>query len=108
MRTFSNSTMQPRRWESSKPVDFKLGHYQFSRLGLKFRSLFGRPLQLIDCQNLFCEVDKYARYAHPEVIGVTGRTLWFSGGNEGIGRYLGDNSDWSESSQIAYYLYITI
>jgi hypothetical protein len=36
--------------------------------------LWGRPLQLIDCQNLFCEVDKYARHAHPDVIGITGRT----------------------------------
>ncbi len=47
---------------------------EFSRLGLKFRSLWGRPLQLIDCQNLFCEVDKYARLAHPDVRGITGRT----------------------------------
>lgn len=47
---------------------------EFSRLGLKFRSLWGRPLQLIDCQNLFCEVDKYARLAHPDVCGITGRT----------------------------------
>ena len=31
-----------------------------------FRDLWGRSLQLIDCQNLFCEVDKYARVAHPE------------------------------------------
>lgn len=49
-------------------------HDEFSRLGLNFRSLWGRPLQLIDCQNLFCEVDKYARIAHPEVCGITGRT----------------------------------
>ncbi len=47
---------------------------EFSRLRLKFRSLWGRPLQLIDCQNLFCEVDKYARLAHPDVRGITGRT----------------------------------
>jgi hypothetical protein len=39
-----------------------------------FRDLWGRPLQLIDCQNLFCEVSKYARVAHPEVAGRTGRT----------------------------------
>ena len=25
----------------------------------------GRRLQLIDCQNLFCEVDKYARWRIP-------------------------------------------
>ncbi len=47
---------------------------EFSRLGLKFQSLWGRPLQLIDCQNLFCEVDKYARVAHPNAVGGTGRT----------------------------------
>ncbi|TPE62631.1 hypothetical protein FJQ54_05435 [Sandaracinobacter neustonicus] len=45
-----------------------------ARLGLEFPSLWGRPLQLIDCQNLFCEVDKYARVAHPEAAGLTGRT----------------------------------
>jgi hypothetical protein len=39
---------------------------EFERLGLSFRHLWGRPLQLIDCQNLFCEVDKYSRIAHPE------------------------------------------
>lgn len=47
---------------------------EFDRLGLNFKSLWGRPLQLIDCQNLFCEVDKYARIRHPEVVGITGRT----------------------------------
>jgi thymidylate kinase len=46
---------------------------EFSRLGLTFRSLWGRPLQLIDCQNLFCEVDKYARMAHPNVKGISDR-----------------------------------
>lgn len=47
---------------------------EFERLGLTFRSLWGRPLQLIDCQNLFCEVDKYARVRHPEVEGISGRS----------------------------------
>jgi hypothetical protein len=46
----------------------------FARLGLKFDGLFGRPLKLIDCQNLYCEISKYARVAHPEVVGVSGRT----------------------------------
>lgn len=46
----------------------------FDRLGLAFNGLRGRPLQLIDCQNLFCEVDKYARVAHPEIRGISGRT----------------------------------
>jgi hypothetical protein len=47
---------------------------EFERLGIKFQTLWGRPLQLIDCQNLFCEVDKYARVAHPEIAGISGRT----------------------------------
>ncbi len=46
----------------------------FRDLGLSFPTLWGRPLQLIDCQNLFCEVDKYARVRHPDVRGATGRT----------------------------------
>jgi hypothetical protein len=46
----------------------------FNRLKLSFSGLNGRRLQLIDCQNLFCEVDKYARMAHPEITGYSGRT----------------------------------
>lgn len=47
---------------------------EFGRLGLEFRSLWGRRLQLIDCQNLFCEVSKYTRISHPEIAGLSGRT----------------------------------
>jgi hypothetical protein len=47
---------------------------EFARLGLNFRSLWGRRLQLIDCQNLFCEVSKYTRVSHPEIGGTSGRT----------------------------------
>lgn len=47
---------------------------EFERLGIEFQPLWGRRLQLIDCQNLFCEVGKYARIRHPEVDGVSGRT----------------------------------
>ncbi len=47
---------------------------EFERLGISFKNLWGRPLQLIDCQNLFCETDKYARVAHPEAGGISGRT----------------------------------
>ena len=46
----------------------------FAGLGLEFSGLFGRPLHLIDCQNLFCEVDKYARVAHPNATGISGRS----------------------------------
>jgi len=47
---------------------------EFSARGLTFEDLWGRPLQLIDCQNLFCEVDKYARVTHPEAEGIGQRT----------------------------------
>jgi hypothetical protein len=47
---------------------------ELARQGLHFKTLWGRPLQLIDCQNLFCEVDKYARVMHPEASGASGRT----------------------------------
>ena len=48
--------------------------HEFGRLGLRFRDLWGRRLQLIDCQNLFCEVSKYARMKHPEIGGLSKRT----------------------------------
>jgi len=47
---------------------------QFSERQLEFRSLWGRPLQLIDCQNLFCEIDKYARVRFPRILGRLQRT----------------------------------
>lgn len=47
---------------------------EFSRLGIDFAGLFGRSLKPIDCQNLFCEISKYARAAHPEALGLSGRT----------------------------------
>jgi hypothetical protein len=47
---------------------------EFERLGIHFRSLWGRRLQLIDCQSLFCEVGKYARVSHPDSLGSSGRT----------------------------------
>ena len=41
----------------------------FATLAINFTSLWGRPLQLIDCQNLFCEVGKYAELEHTRVCG---------------------------------------
>lgn len=49
-------------------------HHWFAHFGLEFRGLLGRPLQLVDCQNLFCEISKYSRVAFPAVRGVAGRT----------------------------------
>lgn len=47
---------------------------EFDRLSLDFKDLWGRRLQLIDCQNVFCEVDKYSRVAHPKISGYSQRT----------------------------------
>lgn len=47
---------------------------EFQVRSISFKSLWGRRLQLIDCQNLFCEVDKYARLAHPDAIGIGNRS----------------------------------
>lgn len=40
---------------------------EFKRLNLNFKRIGNRPLQLIDCQNIFCELDKYCRQALPEL-----------------------------------------
>ncbi|MFC0320228.1 nucleotide kinase domain-containing protein [Olivibacter oleidegradans] len=55
------------RWVTESQIN------EFERLDLDFQDLWGRPLQLIDCQNLFCETDKYARVAHPEINGISER-----------------------------------
>ena len=47
---------------------------EFERLGLEFKTLYGRPMQLIDCQNVFCEIDKYSRVAFPEYNESSNRT----------------------------------
>lgn len=47
---------------------------EFERLGIEFQNLWGRRLQQIDIQNVFCEVGKYARVRHPEVTDISGRT----------------------------------
>jgi hypothetical protein len=49
------------RWMADRQDD------EFERLGIDFESLYGRPLQAIDIQNLFCELDKYSRVAFPEL-----------------------------------------
>lgn len=56
------------RWTSAHMEE------DLSRLELGFTGLFGRRPRLIDLQNCFCEISKYSRVAHPEVMGVAGRT----------------------------------
>ena len=45
----------------------------FAVAGVTFPSLPGRALQLIDVQNPFCKINKYARVAYPPFAGVDGR-----------------------------------
>ena len=40
---------------------------EFKRLNLDFKMIGNRPLQLIDCQNIFCELDKYLRQKMPNL-----------------------------------------
>ncbi len=47
---------------------------EFRSRGIHFQWLGKRKLQLIDVQNLFCEIDKYARVRFPEAHGTTSRT----------------------------------
>jgi hypothetical protein len=49
-------------------------HDAFAKRNLNFAGLWGRPMKLIDVQNVFCEISKYARAAHPLVLGSAGRT----------------------------------
>lgn len=41
---------------------------EFRRLDLEFSGLWGRRLHAIDCQGLFCELDKYCREAAPHLL----------------------------------------
>jgi len=61
---------------SSTIIRYMYEHQEehFHEQDLAFRDLWGRPLQLIDCQNIFCEISKYARVAFPECAGTSGRT----------------------------------
>lgn len=55
------------RWMVERQED------EFRSRGLPFRGLWGRPLHAIDCQGLFCEVDKYCRVALPELTSARTR-----------------------------------
>ena len=46
---------------------YKNQEKEFKRLNLDFKPIGNRKLQLIDCQNIFCELDKYCRQAIPDL-----------------------------------------
>src|SRR5262249_42646220 len=58
--------------KSSDVIWYMFDHQEehFEKLGVDFPNLWGRRLQLIDCQNLFCEISKYSRAAFPDYTAV--------------------------------------
>ncbi len=42
-------------------------YFACERQNIFLKKISNRPLQLIDCQNIFCELDKYCRQAMPEL-----------------------------------------
>tara|TARA_R110002072_G_scaffold165194_8_gene318375 strand:- start:217 stop:1215 length:999 start_codon:yes stop_codon:yes gene_type:complete len=71
-----NKCFTNRRGLTTEQVIFHMYENQeeyFRQQEICFEGLGGRPLQPVDCQNLFCEVDKYARVAYPELNGSSGR-----------------------------------
>lgn len=70
-KCFRNAT--PYNYEDIIKVVAENQEEEFQKRGLSFKSLFGRRLQLIDCQNLFCETDKYARICYPRIGGLDKR-----------------------------------
>jgi len=58
-----------RRCDMGRIIDWMVKNQETeaARLEIELPTLFGRRLYAIDCQNLFCELDKYARIAFPEL-----------------------------------------
>ena len=73
-------------------------------LDLDFKRIGNRPLQLIDCQNIFCELDKYCRQALPDLksnrIKIKKRYITKEGKNK---LYLSDKME-----NIVFYLYLLL
>ena len=63
------------KYSDEEVIRYMMDHQEqeFRRLGLGFKTLFGRRLKLVDCQNLFCEIGKYARVSHPNIPDKSGR-----------------------------------
>lgn len=51
-----------------------LQEIEFEKRGIRFQWLADRRLQLIDVQNLFCEIDKYARARFPKTTSPSKRS----------------------------------
>lgn len=47
---------------------YKNQHVEFAKYGYDFFANGGEELGLVDCQGLFCELDKYCRVARPDLL----------------------------------------
>jgi hypothetical protein len=56
-------------WSDARVIHWMVENQksECARLAIEAPTLWGRPLSAIDCQNLFCELDKYARVAFPRL-----------------------------------------
>lgn len=69
LRGIAKCFSDTRSWKPQRIIHWMTDRQQqmFDSLELEFKDLWGRPLHAIDCQNLFCETDKYSRVAFPEL-----------------------------------------
>lgn len=69
LRGIRKAFLDPGEWSPDDVIHRMVEAQQreFERLGLAFHGLGGRPLHAVDCQALFCELDKYCRVAAPEL-----------------------------------------
>lgn len=70
-KCFSSLGGKDNNWIISRVAEVQSRAFEI--VGQEFNPLFDRPLQLIDCQNVFCEIAKYARVRHPEFTAANGR-----------------------------------
>lgn len=69
MRGIAKCIRHQRGMSEAQIIKWMVDHQEeeFEKAGIAFESLWGRRLHLIDCQNLFCEVDKYLRVRMPHL-----------------------------------------
>jgi hypothetical protein len=70
-KCFANSTVMAE--EDIIRLVTELQEQEFALRGVQFQWLGGRRLQLIDIQNIFCEIDKYSRVRFPEIVSGANR-----------------------------------
>lgn len=63
-KCFPNSTKTP---EEIISLVAENQDSEFGIRGINFKKIGNRNMQLIDCQNVFCEFDKYTRVSNPEI-----------------------------------------